>query len=65
MKKKDVSKYIKDVSVLRRILFAASVLPPQLPQFWGGGGGGGVVVEFATLGIVSAVSDSRASKSIY
>ena len=45
-----ISKYIKDVSVLRRILFAASVLPPQLPQFWG------VVVEFATLGNVSAQS---------
>ena len=45
-----ISKYIKDVSVLRRILFAASVLPPQLPQFWG------VVVEFATLGNISAQS---------
>ena len=53
-----ISKYIKDISVLRRILFAASFLPPQLPQFWG------VVLEFATVGKASAVSDTRASESI-
>ena len=47
-----IAKYIKDVSVLRRLLFAAVFLSPQLPQFWG------LVVEFATLGKDSAKSIS-------
>lgn len=45
-----IAKYIKDVSVLRRLLFAAVFLSPQLPEFWG------LVVEFATLGKDSAQS---------
>lgn len=42
-----LAKYIQDVSVLRRLLFAAVFLSPELPMFWG------VVVEFATAGEVS------------
>jgi hypothetical protein len=37
-----VSKYIKDVSVLRRLLFAVVHLPSDLPNLWG------VAVEFVT-----------------
>lgn len=37
-----ISKYISDVSVLRRLLFAVVHLPKDLPNFWG------VAVEFAT-----------------
>ena len=39
-----VSKYIKNVSVLRRLLFAVVHLPSSTPNFWG------VAVEFATKG---------------
>ena len=39
-----VSKYIKDVSVLRRLLFAVAHLPSSTPNLWG------VAVEFATKG---------------
>lgn len=39
-----VSKIIKDVSTLRRLLFAAANLPPKAPNFWG------LVLEFATMG---------------
>jgi len=39
-----ISKYISDVSVLRRLLFAVVHLPKDLPNFWG------VAVEFATKG---------------
>lgn len=42
-----LAKYIKDVSVLRRLLFAVVFLSPDLPMFWQ------VVVEFATAGRVS------------
>ena len=45
-----LAKYIQDVSVLRRLLFAAVFLSPELPMFWG------VVVEFATSGNVSKSS---------
>ena len=38
------AKYVKDTSVLRRLLFAAATLPSDLPDLWG------VVVEFATRG---------------
>ena len=38
--------HLKDVSVLRRLLFAASNLPDKVPGFWG------IVVEFATAGKV-------------
>lgn len=41
-----VAKYSKDVSVLRRLLFAASYLPQEIPNF------GGIAVEFATAGKV-------------
>ena len=39
-----VAKHLKDVSVLRRLLFAARYLPLEIPNFWG------IVVEFATAG---------------
>ena len=39
-----VAKYVKDISVLRRLLFAVSQLPPDLPNKWG------IAVEFATQG---------------
>ena len=39
-----LAKYIQDVSVLRRLLFAAAFLSPELPIFLG------LVVEFATSG---------------
>ena len=41
-----VTKYLKDVSVLRRLLFATSIFPRDLPGYWG------IVVEFATAGKV-------------
>ena len=41
-----VAKHLKDVSVLRRLLFAASYLPREVPNFWG------IAVEFATEGNV-------------
>lgn len=45
---KVVAKYTQDVSVLRRLLYAAAFLSPSLPNFWG------IVVEFATSGKTSA-----------
>ena len=45
-----IAKYIQNVSVLRRLLFAAAFLSPDLPMFWG------VVIEFATSGEVSKSS---------
>ena len=39
-----ISKYVKNVSVARRLLFAVTNLPKDLPNLWG------VAVEFATLG---------------
>ena len=39
-----VSRHIKDVSVLRRMLFAATYLPDDLPNYWQ------MLVEFGTLG---------------
>ena len=41
-----LAKYIQDVSVIRRLLFAVVFLSPDLPMYWG------VVVEFATAGKV-------------
>lgn len=41
-----VAKHIKDVSVLRRLLFAAKFLPRDMPNFWG------AAIEFATAGKV-------------
>lgn len=41
-----VAHHLKDVSVLRRLLFAASHLPREVPNFWG------YAVEFATAGKV-------------
>ena len=37
-----ITKYVKDTSVLRRLLFAAATLPLDLPDLWG------VAIEFAT-----------------
>ena len=45
-----LAKHIKDVSVLRRLLFAAVFLSPELPAFWA------VVLEFATQGEISKCS---------
>lgn len=39
-----VAKYVKDTSVLRRLLFAVASLPPDLPNLWG------FAVQFATRG---------------
>ena len=39
-----IAKYIKDASILRKILFAAVFLSPHLPEFWS------LVVQFATDG---------------
>jgi hypothetical protein len=41
-----VAKQLKDVSILRRLLFAASFLPSEMPNLWG------IAVEFATAGKV-------------
>lgn len=48
-----ISKYIKDVSVLRRLLFAVSFLPTELPDFWN------VVMQFATAGSVNSLSKDQ------
>ena len=45
-----IVKYIKDVSVLRKLLFATAFLSPQIPEFWG------LVIEFATAGKSTASS---------
>ena len=45
-----LAKYIQDVSVIRRLLFAVVFLTPDLPMYWG------VVIEFATAGKVSRTS---------
>lgn len=51
--------YLKDVSVLRRLLFAASHLPPDLPNVWG------IAVEFATAGKVKRNDiDAKTAKSL-
>ena len=39
-----ISKYIKNVSIVRRPLFAFTNLPKDIPNLWG------VAVEFATWG---------------
>ena len=41
-----IATHLKDVSVLRRLLFAATNLPSDLPNVWG------IAVEFATVGKV-------------
>ena len=41
-----VADHLKDVSVLRCLLFVATYLPRELPNFWG------IAVEFATAGKV-------------
>ena len=53
-----VTRHLKDVSVLRRLLFAASNLSEEVPDFWG------IVVEFATKGKIqrnSINSDTAAA----
>ena len=51
--------YVKDVSVLRKLLFAASHLPPDLPNVWG------IAVEFATAGKVKRNDiDAKTAKSL-
>ena len=53
-----VARHLKDVSVLRRLLFAASSLSEEVPNFWG------IVVEFGTAGRIqrnSIDSDTAAA----
>ena len=51
--------YVKDVSVLRKLLFAASHLPSDLPNLWG------IAVEFATAGNVKRNEiDAKTAKSL-
>lgn len=45
-----LAKYMKDVSVLQRLLFAVTFLSPELPAFWT------VVLKFATEGKLSNCS---------
>lgn len=51
-----ISKHVKDVSVLRRLLFALSQLPSDLPDVWK------VAVEFATKGKEGCVTDSESTR---
>ena len=41
-----IATHLKDLSVLRKLVFAATHLPPDLPNLWG------IAVEFATAGKV-------------
>ena len=54
-----IAKYVKDVSVLRRLLFAVAYLPPDLPNIWG------VAVEFATRGKESRNSISADQAQLF
>lgn len=49
-----VSKIIKDPSVLRRLLFAVSQLPNDLPNYWN------IAVQFATCGNQSYLTPDQA-----
>jgi len=51
-----ISKHVKDVSVLRRLLFALSQLPNDLPDVWK------LAVEFATKGKEGSIEDSESTK---
>ena len=54
-----IATYLKDLSVLRRLLFAATHLPPELPNMWG------IAVEFATIGKVERNAiDAVTAKSL-
>ena len=54
-----IAKYLKDVSVLRKLLFAATHLPPDMPNLWG------IAVEFATAGKVKRNDiDAKIAKSL-
>ena len=53
-----ISKHIKDVSVLRRLLFAVSQLPHDLPDLWK------VALEFATKGKEDKIGDSKTTQLI-
>ena len=54
-----IATYLKDVSVLRKLLFAATHLPPDLPNRWG------IAVEFATTGEVKCNDiDVKTAKSL-
>jgi len=53
-----ISKHIKDVSVLRRLLFAMSQLPNDLPDVWK------VALEFATKGMEDKISDPKTTQLI-
>ena len=54
-----IATYLKDMSVLRKLLFAATHLPPDLPNLWG------IAVEFATAGKVSCNdTDVKTAKSL-
>ena len=53
-----VSKHIKDVSILRRLLFAVSQLPDELPDVWR------LAVEFATRHKKGSIKDEATVKLI-
>ena len=53
-----IATYLKDVSVLRKLLFAATHLPPDLPNLWG------IAVEFATTGKVKRNINAKTARSL-
>ena len=53
-----VSKHIKDVSILRRLLFAISQLPNELPDVWR------LAIEFATRYKKGSIKDETTLKLI-
>ena len=53
-----LSKHIKDVSVLRRLLFAMSQLPHDLPNVWT------LALEFATNGMEDKILDPKTTELI-
>lgn len=53
------NKHIKDVSVLRRMLFGATFLPEDLPNFWE------VIVEFGTQGRHTEGIDIKETKLLF
>ena len=55
---KALAKQLKDVSVLRRLLFAVSTLPCDLPNFWD------IAVEFATKGHLKENIDAKTARTL-
>ena len=53
-----VSKHIKDVSILRRLLFAVSLLPDEIPDLWR------LAIEFAISHKKGSIKDEATLKLI-